>query len=122
MYVTLSRHGMSDTKCDAISIGVMTVASSIRVVIDTKVAFEGVTKPGGAAGLIVDAWLAGSLNVCVSTVLASEYEKATRAQVTSVGPVMASRVPFAAMSADDVTKRWTILRSATPVRRCIMKV
>ena len=28
-----------------------------RVVIDTNVLFEGLTKQGGAAGLIVDAWL-----------------------------------------------------------------
>ena len=54
-------------------IGVMTVASSFRVVIDTNVVFEGLTKQGGAAGLIVDAWLAGLMNVCVSTALAYEY-------------------------------------------------
>jgi predicted nucleic acid-binding protein len=51
----------------------MAEASSFRVVIDTNVVFEGLTKQGGAAGLIVDAWLAGLLNVCVSTALAYEY-------------------------------------------------
>ncbi|PIZ26050.1 MAG: toxin-antitoxin system toxin component, PIN family protein, partial [Chloroflexi bacterium CG_4_10_14_0_8_um_filter_57_5] len=30
-----------------------------RVVVDTNVLFEGLTRKGGAAGLVVDAWLAG---------------------------------------------------------------
>jgi predicted nucleic acid-binding protein len=38
------------------------------------VVFEGLTKQGGAAGFIVDAWLAGLIQVCVSTALAYEYE------------------------------------------------
>jgi predicted nucleic acid-binding protein len=37
-------------------------------------AFEGLTKQGGACGLIVDAWHAGLLTVCVSNALAYEYE------------------------------------------------
>ncbi|MGJ5672660.1 MAG: putative toxin-antitoxin system toxin component, PIN family [Nostochopsis sp.] len=45
-----------------------------RVVIDTNVVFEGLTKQGGAAGLIIDAWLADLLTVCVSNALAYEYE------------------------------------------------
>ncbi len=51
----------------------MTGASPLRVVIDTNVVFEGLTKKGGAAGLIVDAWLAGLLRVYVSNALAYEY-------------------------------------------------
>jgi predicted nucleic acid-binding protein len=43
-------------------------------VIDTNVVFEGLTKQGGAAGFIVDAWLAGLIQVCVSTALVYEYE------------------------------------------------
>lgn len=35
--------------------------SPLRVVIDTNVVFEGLTKRGGAVGLIIDAWLAGLL-------------------------------------------------------------
>jgi putative PIN family toxin of toxin-antitoxin system len=45
-----------------------------RVVIDTNVVFEGLTKQGGAAGLIIDAWLAGLIEVYVSNALAYEYE------------------------------------------------
>jgi predicted nucleic acid-binding protein len=52
----------------------MTVLSSFPIVIDTNVLFEGLTKQGGAAGLIIDAWLAGILEVCVSNALAYEYE------------------------------------------------
>jgi len=44
-----------------------------RVVIDTNVVFEGLTKQGGASGLVVEAWLAGLMVVCVSNALAYEY-------------------------------------------------
>ena len=47
--------------------------SPLRVVVDTNVVFEGLTKRGGAAGLIIDAWLAGLLQVYVSNALAYEY-------------------------------------------------
>jgi predicted nucleic acid-binding protein len=52
----------------------MATDSPVRAVIDTNVVFEGLTKQGGAAGFIVDAWLAGLIQVCVSTALAYEYE------------------------------------------------
>jgi putative PIN family toxin of toxin-antitoxin system len=45
----------------------------LRVVVDTNVLFEGLTKQGGASGLIIDAWLAGLIVVCVSTTLTYEY-------------------------------------------------
>ena len=51
----------------------MAADSSLRVVIDTNVIFEGLTKQGGAAGLVIDAWLAGLLTVYVSNALAYEY-------------------------------------------------
>ena len=42
-------------------------------VIDTNVVFEGLTKQGGAAGLVVDAWQVSLFQPCVSTALAYEY-------------------------------------------------
>jgi predicted nucleic acid-binding protein len=51
----------------------MATVPLLRVVIDTNVVFEGLTKQGGAAGFVVDAWLAGLLTVCVSNALAYEY-------------------------------------------------
>jgi len=51
----------------------MDAVSLSRVVIDTNVVFEGLTKRGGAAGLVVDAWLAGLLQVCVCDALVYEY-------------------------------------------------
>ena len=51
----------------------MDAVSLPRVVLDTNVIFEGLTKRGGAAGLLVDAWLAGLLRVYVSNALAYEY-------------------------------------------------
>jgi predicted nucleic acid-binding protein len=46
----------------------------LRVVVDTNVVFEGLTKQGGASGLIIDSWLAGLIVVCVSNTLAYEYD------------------------------------------------
>ncbi len=46
----------------------------LRIVVDTNVVFEGLTKQGGASGLIIDAWLAGLIVVCVSNALAYEYD------------------------------------------------
>ncbi len=45
----------------------------MRAVIDTNVVFEGLTKQGGAAGLVVDAWQAGVFDPCVSTSVGYEY-------------------------------------------------
>jgi putative PIN family toxin of toxin-antitoxin system len=46
---------------------------SIKVVVDTNVLMEGLTKKGGASSLIIDAWLAGLLDVYVSNNLVHEY-------------------------------------------------
>jgi predicted nucleic acid-binding protein len=51
----------------------MAAGSLSRVVVDTNVVLEGLTKQGGASGLIIDAWLAGLLQVYVSNALAYEY-------------------------------------------------
>jgi predicted nucleic acid-binding protein len=51
----------------------MTTGLPLCVVIDTNVAFEGLTRQRGACGLIVDAWRTGLLQPCVSTALAYEY-------------------------------------------------
>lgn len=46
-----------------------------RAVIDTNVVFEGLTTRGGAAGLLVDAWVAGLFQPFVSNALAYEYRE-----------------------------------------------
>lgn len=51
----------------------MNDSSSFRVVLDTNVVFEGLTKRKGTCGLIIDAWLAGLIQVCISDALAYEY-------------------------------------------------
>ena len=48
-------------------------ATNIRAVIDTNVLFEGLTKQGGACGLVIDAWLNEQFRPCVSTALEYEY-------------------------------------------------
>ena len=49
------------------------IAFPLRAVIDTNVLFEGLTRQGGACGLVIDAWRAGLLQACVSNALAYEY-------------------------------------------------
>ena len=46
----------------------------MRVVLDTNVVFEGLTKQAGICGLIIDAWRAGLLVGCVSNALLNEYD------------------------------------------------
>jgi len=46
----------------------------MRVVVDTNVLFEGLTKTGACAD-VVDLWAAREITVCVSTALALEYEE-----------------------------------------------
>lgn len=45
----------------------------LRAVVDTNVLFEGLTHLGPAAE-VIDAWVAGKFEPCVSTALALEYE------------------------------------------------
>lgn len=45
----------------------------LRAVIDTNVVFEGVTRADGAPARIVEAWLDGRFDACVSDTVAYEY-------------------------------------------------
>ena len=56
--------------------------SRFRCVIDTNVLFEGLTQKGGAAGLLVDAWLAEALEICISNALAYEYTEVLSRQLS----------------------------------------
>lgn len=56
--------------------------SKFRCVIDTNVLFEGLTQKGGAAGLLVDAWLGRMPEVCVSNALAYEYAEVLSRQLS----------------------------------------
>lgn len=44
-----------------------------RVVLDTNVVFEGLTRKNGASGLIIEAWKADFIDVFVSNALVYEY-------------------------------------------------
>ena len=50
------------------------MTNKLRVVIDTNVMFEGLTKKGTAPALIIEAWLTGLIEVCASNSLMYEYE------------------------------------------------
>ena len=65
----------------------------MKAIIDTNVIFEGLTKQGGACGLIVEAWLARLFRPCVSTALAYEYvdvlaHKLSKARWVILAPVL----------------------------------
>jgi predicted nucleic acid-binding protein len=51
----------------------LNMSTVLRVVVDTNVVFEGLTKQGGACGLVIDAWKTGYLYVHLSNALAYEY-------------------------------------------------
>jgi putative PIN family toxin of toxin-antitoxin system len=51
----------------------MSVFSPLRAVIDTNVVFEGLTKQGGVAGVIIEAWLDDLFQAYVTNALAYEY-------------------------------------------------
>lgn len=66
-----------------------------KIVIDTNVLFEGLTKKGGAAGLLIDAWVAELLDVYVSNALAYEYvdvlsRKCSQSRWEELKPVLGS--------------------------------
>jgi predicted nucleic acid-binding protein len=71
--------------------------SLLYAVIDTNIVFEGLTKRGGASGLIIDAWLAGLFRACVSNSLAYEYiavlsRKLSKARWQKVKPVLGTLI------------------------------
>lgn len=49
-------------------------SNPLRVVLDTNVVFEGLTKSQSASGLIIDAWQQEMITPCVSIALMYEYE------------------------------------------------
>jgi predicted nucleic acid-binding protein len=78
----------------------MADAFPLRVVIDTNVVFEGLTRQGGAAGLVIDAWRVGLLQVHVSNALAYEYvdvlsRKLSEARWQRLQPVLGTLLSLA---------------------------
>jgi len=49
------------------------MVSILRVVLDTNVIFEGLTRRNGVCGAIIDAWFAGLIQINISNALAYEY-------------------------------------------------
>jgi putative PIN family toxin of toxin-antitoxin system len=62
----------------------MSSLSLPKVTIDTNVIFAGLTKQGGASGLVIDAWLAGLMTVYVSNALAYEYNDVLSRKLSEV--------------------------------------
>lgn len=51
----------------------MNTVAKPRVVLDTNVVFEGLTKRAGVSGTIINAWHGGLLTVCVTDAMVYEY-------------------------------------------------
>lgn len=51
----------------------MPPVSTLKIVVDTNVLFEGLTQQGGAPGLIIDGWVGDLFTACISNALAYEY-------------------------------------------------
>ena len=86
----------------------MTRPSLLRMVIDTNVVFEGLTRQGASSGIIMDAWLAGLARACVSSTLAYEYvevlsRKLSSARWQEIQPVLGTLLSLA----DFVTIHYT---------------
>jgi predicted nucleic acid-binding protein len=62
----------------------MNAVPALRVVLDTDIVFEGLTRRDGAAGLLVEAWLADLMHVCVSNAIAYEYIDALARKLSGV--------------------------------------
>jgi len=87
----------------------------LRIVIDTNVVFEGLTRKGGACGLIIDAWRAGLFKVCLSDALAYEYgdvlsRKCSGRRWKEIKPVLAEL----AENHSEFIKIWFSWRPASP--------
>lgn len=80
-----------------------------RLVVDTNVVFTGLTQSGGAAGIIVEAWLAGTIQCFVTNAVAYEYfdvlaRKLSERRWLQLEPVLARLLECATFV--DVHYRW----------------
>ncbi len=87
----------------------------IRAVIDTNVVFEGLTRKGGACGLVIDAWRAGLFTVCISNALAYEYDdvlsrKFSRTRWNETKPILTELVG----DRTEFVKVWFVWRPVSP--------
>ncbi|MEZ4732298.1 MAG: putative toxin-antitoxin system toxin component, PIN family [Caldilineaceae bacterium] len=67
----------------------------LRVVLDTNVVFQGLTKQGGVCGTIINAWFHSFIHVCVTDALAYEYvdvlsRKLTAARYQDIATTLAT--------------------------------
>ncbi len=88
---------------------------SVRVVIDTNVVFEGLTRKGGACGLIIDAWRVRLFTVCISDTIAYEYDdvlsrKLSKHRWDEIKPVLTELVGEQA----EFVKIWFSWRPVSP--------
>lgn len=87
----------------------------MRIVIDTNVVFEGLTRKGGACGLIIDAWRAELFTVCISDSIAYEYDdvlsrKLSEQRWDEIKPVLAHWVG----EHSEFVRIWFSWRPASP--------
>lgn len=73
----------------------MAFKNQLRVVIDTNVVFQGLTKQGGSEGVIIDAWFNRMFQVFVTNALVYEYSdvlsrKLSPSRWLNIQPVLGS--------------------------------
>ncbi|MCE7983436.1 MAG: putative toxin-antitoxin system toxin component, PIN family [Caldilinea sp. CFX5] len=87
----------------------MKAKQGLRVVLDTNVILEGLTKQAGVAGTIINAWSGELLTVCVTDAMVYEYiDVLTRKLSPARLPTVASALATLLTSAELVTVyyRW----------------
>jgi predicted nucleic acid-binding protein len=86
----------------------------MKAVVDTNVVFEGLTTQGGAAGLVVDAWLARLFTAHVSTALAYEYSAVLARKLAATRWRALSRVLNALLERAEYTPIYYSWRPSSP--------
>jgi putative PIN family toxin of toxin-antitoxin system len=87
----------------------MNAKQRLRVVLDTNVVLEGLTKRSGVAGTIISAWSGGFLTVCVTDAMVYEYIDVLTRKLSPVRlPTITSALATLLSSAEIVTVyyRW----------------
>jgi len=92
----------------------MSLLPLLQIVVDTNVVFEGLTKQGGAPGLIIDTWLAGLTVVCISNALAYEYDDVLSRKLSKAGWIKLQAVLGQLLNVAEYTNIYFSWRPTSP--------
>lgn len=86
----------------------------MKAIVDTNVLFEGLTKQGGAPGLIIDLWVAGLFNACISNALSYEYEEVLSRKLSNLRWLRIKPALGALLDKAEFVTVWYTWRPASP--------